>query len=123
MTRMLWRLSGSLQQLVAGGSARDGGDGVVELIVNADEASLGGVATISMRVPIACPTCSHGDRSDGACPRCGDTRAIEELFSAWLTLPAGVGDGTVLEPSVLLPGMLRPPSFRVRVAARKESQA
>lgn len=45
---------------------------------------------------------------------CGSKRTIDELFSAWLAVPPGVADGAVLKPSALLPGMIRPVSFRVR---------
>jgi hypothetical protein len=54
-----------------------------------------------MRVPL-------GDPDGSADP-------VEELYSAWFNVPPGVAEGTRLEPSVLLPGMLRPVSFRVRL--------
>ena len=39
----------------------------------------------------------------------------DELFSAWLTIPPGVQDGTMLAPSAQLPGVVRPVTFRVRL--------
>jgi hypothetical protein len=42
------------------------------------------------------------------------TGTIEEPFSAWLAVRPGVADGTIMKPSALFPGALRPVSFRVR---------
>jgi hypothetical protein len=69
--------------------------------------------TISMRVPLRCPKCAADE--EVSCPECGGRRIVEELFSAWLAVRPGIGDGTVLAPSALLPGMVRPVSFRVRL--------
>jgi hypothetical protein len=60
-------------------------------------------------VPVRC-ACD----SAPPCPRCGGTGAVEELFSAWLAVPPGVADGTVLTPSAWLPGMLHRVYVRVR---------
>jgi molecular chaperone DnaJ len=109
----LWRLSGQLATLLASGVARRAEQDVIELFLDAREASEGGIVTISMRVPIRCPDCA--DEAAGPCERCGATRAVEEMFSAWMTVTPDVAEGTVLTPSVLLPGMLRPVSFRVRL--------
>jgi hypothetical protein len=107
---MLWRLSGPLDALLTCGVARHAEDDVIELVLNAHEAGEGGMATISMRVPVRCASCAD----DVECPRCGSTRTVEELFSAWLAVRPGVADGALLAPSVLLPGM-RPVWFRVRL--------
>ena len=79
-----------------------------------DEAAQGGMATISLRVELWCPDCAARPRSAG-CARCGGTRTVDELFSAWLAVPPGVIAGEVLSPSVELPGMVEPVRFRVRV--------
>ncbi|HEY5938159.1 MAG TPA: DnaJ domain-containing protein [Kofleriaceae bacterium] len=94
---LLTRISRSLDILLAMGVARRVEPDVFELLLDAEEATEGGMVTISMRVPV------HGP-----------TGITEELFSAWLAIPPEVADGTVLAPSVLLPGM-QPVSFRVRV--------
>jgi len=116
---MLHRLSGPLGGLLAGGVARRVDAGTFELLLNADEASQGGMATISMQVPVRCPACAAGAGPDAAtlghCARCGSKRTVDELFSAWLAVRPGVADGAVLNPSALLPGMVQPVSFRVRV--------
>jgi molecular chaperone DnaJ len=98
---MLSRVSGPLVSLLACGIARHAERHVIELHLEPEEAAEGGIVTISMRVPV----------------RTGDTVG-EDLFSAWLTVPAGVADGTVLTPSVLLRGMVDPVRFRIRVAVR-----
>lgn len=109
---MLHRLSGPLDALFACGVARRGEDGALELVVTPDEAEEGGMAAISMRVPVACPSCSPG--AEVGCRRCAGAGVVRELFSAWLALRPGVADGAVLAPSAQLPGVVRPVSFRVR---------
>jgi hypothetical protein len=69
--------------------------------------------TIAMRVPIRCPACAS-DRT-APCDRCGNNRTINDLFSAWLAVPPDAADGDILVPSALLPGMIRPISFRIRI--------
>jgi curved DNA-binding protein CbpA len=101
---MLRRLCGPLNILIACGIARLADDGVIELFLRTQEASDGGMVSISMRVPVRCPPCA----------RCEMRGTVEELFSAWLAVRPGVADGTVLTPSALLSGM-HPVSFRVRL--------
>lgn len=110
---MLRRVGGSLKALLACGIARRANDEVIELFLTAQEASEGGMVTISMRVPVRCPACAADPAT--SCAKCGSKRTIDELFSAWLAVPPGVGDGAVLYPSALLPGMVRPVSFRMRL--------
>ena len=109
---MLRRLSGPLNALLASGIARRLDGDVIELLVNEQEASEGGMVYISMRVPVRCPSCI-GDTSV-SCARCGTTGVTDEPFSAWLAIRPGVADGAVLPPSALFPGMIGPLSFRVR---------
>lgn len=110
---MLRRVSGHLKALLACGFARRAEGDVIELFLSTKEASDGGMVTIAMHVPVRCPACAAD--AAGSCAKCGSTRIIDELFSAWLAVPPGVGDGAVLKPSALLPGMVRPVSFRVRL--------
>ncbi|HEY0135827.1 MAG TPA: hypothetical protein VGB85_17200, partial [Nannocystis sp.] len=77
------------------------------------EAETGGIATIAMRVAVHCPACG-GDPAI-PCDRCKGVRTVEELFSAWLTVPPGVADGTILRPSVQMQWVVRPVQFRVRL--------
>ena len=114
---MIWRLSGPLNALMACGIARRAAGDAIELVLTAEEATTGGMVTIAMRVPIRCPACSADEdrASDEACATCGGARTVEDLFSAWLAIRPGATDGTILTPSALLPGMLRPVTFRARL--------
>ncbi len=109
----LHRLSGPLNSLVACGVARRVGEDVIEILPSAHEAATGGMVTISLRVPVRCPACAGNPLA--SCNRCANSRTVEELFSAWLALPPGVTTGTILTPSAVLPGMLRPITFRIRL--------
>ena len=111
---LLHRLSGPLNALLACGFARLASGGVIELFPNTREASDGGMVAIAMNVVVHCPLCSGYADSASNCARCEGRRAVQELFSAWLAIPPGVTDGTVLYPSAMLPGMVQPVSFRVR---------
>ena len=111
----LARLSGPLNALLACGAVRRAEEGVVELLLNAQEASEGGMVTIAMRVPARCDACKGGDPSCGRCEGAGVT---DELFSAWLAVSPGTTDGTLLEPSAQLRGAVRPVQFRARVRPR-----
>jgi hypothetical protein len=110
---LLSRLSGSLNALVATGACQVADEDVIELLVTPQEAARGGMASISLWVPVRCPACAGTPAP--SCARCGATRTVDELFSAWLAVPPGVPDGAELVPSALLNGMLRPVSFRVRL--------
>jgi DnaJ-class molecular chaperone len=110
---MLRRLSRPLNALLACGIARRVEGDVIELLLDAHEVAEGGMVTISMRVPVRCPACSAD--AAGSCARCGTSGTVDDVFSAWLAVPPGVADGAVLTPSALLPGMVRPVSFRVRL--------
>jgi DnaJ-class molecular chaperone len=111
---MLSRVCGNLKGLLACGIARRTGGDIIELILNAEEAASGGMVTIPMRVPVRCQSCA--DSPSSACDRCGGKRTLDDLFSAWLAVPAGVQDGEILPPSALLPGMINRVLFRVRLS-------
>jgi hypothetical protein len=89
------------------------GPELIDLFLDGQEVAQGGMVTISMDVAVHCPACAAD--ATVSCARCGSSRVVEELFSAWLAVAPGTPDGTVLVPSALLPGMVRPVSFRVRV--------
>ena len=113
---LLSRLSGPLNTLITCGIARRAGDDVIELVVDAEEAAEGGMASISMRVPVRCPACATAAADPAAaCRHCASRRTVDELFSAWLAIRPGVADGTILTPSAQLPGVIRPVRFRARL--------
>lgn len=107
---MLQRLCGPLATLIGLGAARRDDAGVITLVLRADEAAVGGNASISIPVDLRCPDCVGAD-----CPRCGGAGTVRELFSAWLAISPEIADGELLAPTVELPGMLAPVRFRVRV--------
>lgn len=110
---LLQRLSGPLSGLLACGTARRAEPDLIELQLSREEASRGGMVSISMKVAVQCPGCV-GDRT-ASCARCGMKRTVKELYTAWLAIPPEVRHGALLIPSAALPGMLRPVSFRVRL--------
>jgi molecular chaperone DnaJ len=110
---MLTRFSGNLNGLLACGFARRVGGDIIELFLNAEEASSGGMVSIAMRVQVHCPACAANPAAP--CDRCGGKRIVDDLFSAWLAIPPGVQDGEILPPSAWLPGMLSRVLFRARV--------
>jgi molecular chaperone DnaJ len=108
---LLRRLSSPIGVLLACGIAERGEDGAIVLHLEPEEAAEGGMVKIAMRVAIRCPSCTTGP-----CAECGATRAVEEVFAAWLAIRPGIVDGTMLSPSAQLPGVLRPVVFRARLA-------
>ena len=108
---MLSRQSGPLMALLACGIARRVGSGVIELFLSAAEAKQGGMIMISMRVAVGCKQCPA---VAPVCSHCGGRGSTDELFSAWLAVPPEVPNGSVLLPSVLLPGMVHPVRFVIR---------
>ena len=110
---MLQRASGALNALLACGIARRADANVIELLLDAAEAASGGMVAISMPVAVHCPACAEEGLQ--ACLHCRGAGSIEELFSAWLAVPPGVSEGTLLLPSALLPGMIDRVTFRVRL--------
>jgi hypothetical protein len=118
---MISRLCKHFSALITTGAARIDDDGLITLVLRDDEAAQGGMITIPMNVELWCPQCAAQPPSAraAACPRCGGTRTVPELFSAWLAVPPGVKSGDVLTPSVELPGMVDPVRFRVHVRGTK----
>jgi curved DNA-binding protein CbpA len=94
----LSRLSGNINGLFACGIAIKTGGDIIELSLTEDEAATGGHIELAMRVPV---------RREG--------KLVDDLFAAWLAVPAGVQDGEILPPSAYLPGMVNRVLFRVRV--------
>src|SRR5207253_1970443 len=113
---MIKRLTGNLASLLARGAAHLDEPGFITLVLRQAEAAQGGMAMVALTVDIHCPDCAAKDRS-ATCPRCNGRRTVEELFSAWLTIPPAVSAGTVLAPSVELPGTIDPVRFRIRLVA------
>jgi len=111
---MLSRLSGPLNALLACGAARRQSPELIELFLNSEEAAQGGMVAISMRVRIRCPSCEPA----GSCASCGG-RGVEDLLSAWLAISPGIPDGSLVDPSALLSGMIDPLRFRIRIRSAR----
>ena len=99
---MISRVCGPLNALLACGIAKRVDRDLIELSLNAKEAAQGGMVAISMWVQV---------RKAQA--------MVDELFSAWLAVSPMIVDGAILLPSELLPGMVHPLRFRIRVLTRK----
>ena len=99
---MLSRVCGPLNALLACGIAQRLDRNLIELSLNAHEAAEGGMVAISMWVQVR--------RAEAL---------VDELFSAWLAVAPKIVDGAILSPSVLLPDMLHPVRFRIRVHTGK----
>src|SRR5947208_631694 len=84
-------------------ASADGGRGHNRAHPHPAEAAQGGMITISMRVLIRCAACPAD--STASCTRCGGTRSVEDLFSAWLAVLPDIADGTILTPSAQLGGI------------------
>jgi len=109
----LFRFHGNIKGMLACGAVRYAPGDVIELLLNAEEASTGGMIEIAMRVSVRCQACVG--KGMAACDRCGGKRVHDDLFSAWLAVPPGVQDGEILPPSALMPGMITRLVFRVRL--------
>ena len=70
----------------------------VEVILNPDEALLGGEMTLRVPLSQVCPFC-NGTGIFGlfSCPVCGGTGEIQQHFPVKVTIPSGVEGGTVLK--------------------------
>lgn len=84
---MLRRVSGGLQGLLVCGIARPAEAGVIELTLTSEKAAQGGMK-----------------------------RTLDDLYAAWLAVPPEAFDRELLIPSAMLPGMVQPLSFRIRIA-------
>ncbi|MBY0497823.1 MAG: DnaJ domain-containing protein [Cyanobacteria bacterium] len=111
----LSRLCGNINGLFACGIAVKTGGDIIELMLTEEEAAGGGMIELAMRVPVRCQACAG--KGTAPCTKCGGRRVLDDLFAAWLAVPAGVQDGEFLPPSAYLPGMLTRVLFRVRIAS------
>jgi DnaJ-class molecular chaperone len=88
------RLAAPLRTLVERGVARERSDGVVELLLTADEAHDGGHAALGVPLRMPCPTCGGCAARDRVwCVRCEFDGHVVDVVTALLAIPAGVRDG------------------------------
>ena len=108
------RLSRNLDILRALGRANIAADGIIDLFLEEEEWTEGGMVSVAMRTDVHCPACRGS--TNIPCRECKDARVIEEQYSAWLAIRPGVEDGTILTPSAQLPDVVTPVKFRARRA-------
>lgn len=111
---LLTRLSRNLDILRAMGRANIAADGIIDLFLEEEEWTEGGMVAVAMHTFVHCPHCRGS--SNIPCQECKNARVLEEQYSAWLAVRPGVADGTVLTPSAQLPDVVTPVLFRVRRA-------
>jgi molecular chaperone DnaJ len=88
------RLAAPLRALVERGVARQRPDGVVDLLLTAEEARAGGHAALGVPLRVPCPTCGGCATRDGVwCMRCEFDGHVVDDVTALLAIPAGVRDG------------------------------
>jgi molecular chaperone DnaJ len=106
------RLAAPLRTLLDRGVARTRADGVLELLLTADEARAGGHAALAVPQRVACPTCGGCAAKDRVwCVRCQFEGHIVDDVTALLAIPAGVNDGATF--TVRLDPEGREPPLRV----------
>jgi DnaJ-class molecular chaperone len=92
--RVIARLAGPLARLLERGVARQRPDGVIELVLLAEEAREGGHAALGVPMRVACPTCGGCARRDQVwCRRCEFEGAIDDEVTALVAIPPEVADG------------------------------
>jgi len=111
---LLARLSRNLDILRALGRANIGADGIIDLFLEEEEWTEGGMVSVAMRTDVHCPACRGS--TNIPCRECKDAHVVEEQYSAWLAIRPGVADGTILTPSAQLPDVVTPVRFRARRA-------
>jgi molecular chaperone DnaJ len=88
------RLAAPLRTLVERGIARQRADGVVDLLLTADEARAGGHAALGVRMRMPCPTCGGCAARDRVwCVRCEFEGHIDDDVTALIAIPSGARDG------------------------------
>jgi molecular chaperone DnaJ len=93
--RLIRRLSGALDDLLAAGVARRLPSGLVELHLDATEAAAGGFIALDAVVRVRCPTCGGSARLDILwCRSCEFAGTVLEPVTFTLEVPAEVRDGT-----------------------------
>jgi molecular chaperone DnaJ len=91
---VIGRLAAPLRTLVERGIARERADGVVDLLLTAEEARAGGHAALGVRMRMPCPTCGGcAARNRVWCVRCEFEGHIDDDVTALIAIPAGARDG------------------------------
>lgn len=114
--RVLQRLCGALDDLIARAVVRPCPDGVIEVPLASDEAEHGGVAAIDARVTVCCPTCSGlAERHVLWCRRCEYAGTIQDEVTFTLDIPAQPRDRQTFTFQTDPTGQTAPLRLRLRV--------
>ena len=114
--RLLERISGALEDLLARAVARREADGVIELALQAEEARLGGVAAIDARVTVRCPTCAGlAERHVLWCRRCEYQGTVQDDVTFAVEVPPAARDRTTFSFETDPSGQTPPLRLRLRV--------
>jgi molecular chaperone DnaJ len=114
---VLPRVSGPLDRLQAAGVARLSSDGLLELLLNAAEAAVGGSAVVEMPLKILCPTCGGVASPRGVwCLRCEHAGTVTDSVPVVVPIPRAARDGMVITANLRKPGVAQQRA-RIRVAS------
>jgi molecular chaperone DnaJ len=114
--RVLDRLCGALDDLIARAVLRRCPDGVIEVPLASDEAEHGGVAAIEARVTLCCPTCSGlAERHVLWCRRCEYAGTVMDDVTFTLEVPAYPRDRLTFSFETDPSGSTAPLRLRLRV--------
>ena len=117
IANLLPRLSGPIERLTESGAAQVAADGVLELHLNAAEATRGGTALVELPLPILCPTCGGVARPGGVwCRRCEHAGRVTETVAVVVAIPPAARDGLVVTATLRQAGG-SPQRARLRVTS------
>jgi DnaJ-class molecular chaperone len=110
------RLCGPLDGLIERRVVRRTGDGMLEILLERDEAAAGGTAAIDTSVDVVCPTCYGGARAGELwCVRCDYAGTTRENVTVCVPIPAAVSDGCAFSVETDPHGRAPPMRVRIRV--------
>ena len=113
---VLARVSGPLDLLQAAGVARLAADGLLELLLNAAEAAVGGSAVVEMKLKILCPTCGGVASPRGVwCLRCEHAGTVTDSVPVVVPIPRAARDGMIITADLRKAGVAQQRA-RIRVA-------
>ncbi len=113
---VLGRVSGPLDRLQAAGIARVSADGLLELLLNAAEAAVGGTAVVEMKLKILCPTCGGVASPRGVwCLRCEHAGTVTDSVPVVVPIPRLARDGMIITADLRKAGVAQQRA-RIRVA-------
>jgi hypothetical protein len=112
--RLLTRVSGALDELIARADARRAG-GLIELFLHEHERQAGGVALIDLTLRVRCGMCGGIARPGGFwCLRCQQTGEAHELITVYCAVRPRLPEGSIITVSTHEAGGLEELHFCIR---------